>query len=243
MSGPRLYGVGVGPGAPDLLTLRAAEILRRVPVIAAPRRAEADASLAGRIAAEAVVAPAGQELLLLTFPMTRDAATRRAAREVAARAVADRLHRGLDVAFVTEGDPLLYSSFLDLLAEAPRHFPHVPVEVVPGITSVTAVAAAARAPLADGSDRIAIVPAAEALPDVARLGREFDTLVLMKAGSVLPALVDALERAGLLDRALLVTDASTARERVVRDLRALGAAPVGYFSTVLVLRARAGEAS
>lgn len=242
MSGPRLHGVGVGPGAPDLLTLRATAVLRRAAVVATPRRSDADASLAGRIAAEAVPPRPGQEWLPLTFPMTRDGATRRAARETAARAVADRLRRGLEVAFVTEGDPLLYSSFLDLLAAAPRHFPGVPIEVVPGITSVTAVAAAAGVPLADGSDRLAILPAAEALPELARLAQEFDALVLMKAGSVLPALATALEAAGLLARAVLVADASTPRERVVRDLSALDATPAGYFSTVLVLRERAPEA-
>lgn len=235
-----LYGVGVGPGAPDLLTLRAARVLRAVPVLATPRRSDDDESLAGRIAAEAVGPVAGQERLPLTFPMTRDPAARRLARRAAAAAVGARLAAGRAVAFVTEGDPMLYSSFLDLLAEAGRHFPAAPVAVVPGVTSLTTVAAAALLPLADGDGGLAVLPAARALDDLAGLAARFETIALVKAGGVLPALVDALERAGLLGRAVLVCDASTERERVVRDLRAAAAAPAGYFSTVLVGPAAAG---
>ncbi|HET9555263.1 MAG TPA: precorrin-2 C(20)-methyltransferase, partial [Anaeromyxobacteraceae bacterium] len=219
---------------PDLLTLRAAAVLRTVPVLAAPCRADGAESLAGRIAAEAVAPPPGQERLLLTFPMTRDAAVRRAARQAAAGAVADRLARGLSVAFVTEGDPTFYSSFLDLLAEAPRRFPEAAVEIVPGVTSLTAVAAAARLPLADGDDRLAVLPAARALDDLPRLAASFEALVLVKAAGVLPALAERLDAAGLAGRAVLVSDASTGRERVHFDLAAAAAQSPGYFSTVLV---------
>jgi precorrin-2/cobalt-factor-2 C20-methyltransferase len=236
MSEACLYGVGVGPGAPDLLTLRAVTVLRDAAVVAAPRRSAEDASLALRIAREAVGTRAGQETLHLTFPMSRDPAVRRDAREAAARAVAERLGRGLSVAFVTEGDPLVYSTFLDLLAEAPRAFPGARIEVVPGISSITAVAAAACVPLADGDGKLAVLPALVALEGLAGLARQFETLLLLKAGPVLPALRAALEREGLLSRAVLVCDATTGRERVVRDLRAPDDR-TGYFSTVIVSRA------
>ncbi len=235
MNGPRFFGVGVGPGAPDLLTLRAAALLREVNVIAAPRRSAEDVSMALRIAREAVGEPPGQKTLLLEFPMTRDASACRAAREAAARAVADELGRGLSVAFVTEGDPLVYSTFIDLLAEAPRAFPGVPVEVIPGISSITAVAAAACVPLADGEGKLAVLPAAAAIEDLGRLAREFDTLLVLKVGAVLPQLRAVLEREGLMSRALLVCDATTDHERVVRDLSTFEA-PTGYFSTLILTR-------
>jgi precorrin-2/cobalt-factor-2 C20-methyltransferase len=240
MSQPTLYGVGVGPGAPDLLTLRAAALLREVPVLAAPRRSAEDGSLALRIAREAVGEVAGQETLLLTFPMSRDPEIRRAAREAAARAVGDRLRAGRSVAFVTEGDPLFYSTFLDLLAEAPRAFPEFPVKVVPGVSSITAVAAAACVPLADGDGRLAVVPAPRALAELGRLAREFETVLLLKAGGVLPELCEALAREGLLGRAVLVSGASTAEEQVARDLSSVEGR-AGYFSTVILTRP-AGEA-
>jgi precorrin-2/cobalt-factor-2 C20-methyltransferase len=239
MSSARLIGVGVGPGAPDLLTLRAAAALREVAVIAAPRRSAKDASVALRIARDAVGEVPGQETLLLDFPMSRDPELRRRAREAAARAIAERLGRGLSVAFVTEGDPLVYSTFLDLLAESPRTFPTVPIEVVPGVTSITAVAAAACLPLADGDERIAIVAAPTAIDELGRLAREFDSVVLFKAGPALPALREALAREGLMSRAVLVCDATSGRERVVRDLAAFEER-AGYFSTLVITRRAMG---
>lgn len=230
-----LHGVGVGPGAPDLVTLRAVEVIRRVPVVAAPRAADGGESLALRVARAAAGEVPGQETLLLTFPMTRDRSARRAARDAAARTVAARLATGRDVAFVTEGDPLLYSTFLDLLEAAG---PGRRVEIVPGVSSVTAVAAAACVPLADGDDRVAVLPAARALPDLGRLARDFETLVLLKAGRHLPALRGALSAGGLLEGAWLVAEATRPGERVVP--LGLAAHPLeGYFTTVLV-RTRAG---
>lgn len=240
MTRATFHGVGVGPGAPDLLTLRAAAVLREVPVLAAPRRSPEDSSLALRIAREAVGEVLGQETLLLTFPMSRDPAVRRAAREAAAAEVGARLAAGRSVAFVTEGDPLVYSTFLDLLAEAPRAFPGVPVRVVPGVSSITAVGAAALLPLADGDGRLAVVPAPRALDDLGRLAAEFETVLLLKAGAVLPELRAALAREGLLARATLVSGATTGAEQVVRDLSGVEERP-GYFSTVILRRAE-GEA-
>ncbi len=231
-----LHGVGVGPGAPDLLTLRAVAVLRRVPVVAAPRATDGGASVALRIAREAAGEVRGQETLLLTFPMTRDPIARRDARETAAAAVRARLAAGQDVAFVTEGDPLLYSTFLDLLASGVSGR----VEIVPGVSSITAVAAATRISLADGDDRVAVIPAPRALPELDRLARDFETLVLLKAGRHLEALRDALGSAGLLARAWVVVDASLPGERVVALSDALPMSS-GYFTTVLVrTRAEAG---
>jgi len=234
-----LFGVGVGPGAPDLLTLRAVTVLRAAAVVAAPRATDVGESLALRIAREAVGVVPDQETLPLTFPMTRDAGLRRAAREEAIAVIGARLAAGRSVAFVTEGDPLLYSTFLDLLFAAPRLGARI--EVVPGVSSLTAVAAAAQVPLADGDDRLAVLPAARALPDLARLVRDFETLLLLKAGRHLAELREGLAAYGLAGRAWVVADASCPGEHVVR-LADAEAGARGYFTTVLVrTRPEGGE--
>jgi precorrin-2/cobalt-factor-2 C20-methyltransferase len=231
--GPRLLGVGVGPGAPDLLTLRAARALREADVLALPRASAEAASSAGAIVRAAVGEVPGQELLPLTFPMTRDPAIRRAALDATLDALGARLSAGKTVAVACEGDPLVYGSFIDLLRAAPSRFPGVPVEVVPGITAATAAAAAAHLPLADGEGGLRILPARRALAEMGRIAADGDATVVYKAGPVLPELSRALAEAGLAADAVLVTSATRPDEEILRGLSAdTGKRP--YFSLVIV---------
>ncbi|HEU4726472.1 MAG TPA: precorrin-2 C(20)-methyltransferase [Kofleriaceae bacterium] len=232
----RLYGVGVGPGAPELITLRALEVLRRAPVLALPRGSDHGASMAWRIVRPVLGELPGQERLVLTFPMARDPARLQPAWDRAFAAIGERLVRGLDVAFATEGDPSLYSTFVYLASEAPRRWPGIAIEVVPGVSSISAVAAVTGVPLADGQERVAIVPAAYGLGDLEALLAQFDTVVLMKIGPEMPRIVAALEAAGLLARAAYVERATMAEQRIVRDLRALPPGREGCFAMVVVSR-------
>jgi precorrin-2/cobalt-factor-2 C20-methyltransferase len=229
-----LYGVGVGPGAPDLMTLRSVRVLHSVPVIAIPRRSEYSPSLAWEIARPNVGEVPGQERLFLTFPMTKDPELLRPAWDVAFAQIGDRLERGLSVAFITEGDPLVYSTFIYLLRESAERWPGVPVEIVPAVSSITAVPAVTRTPLADGQERIAILPATYGVDDLSEVLRRFDTVILMKVGSVMPNVVEALEREDLVDRAFYVSKATTAQQRIVHDLRSLRNDRCDYFSMVVV---------
>jgi len=232
----KLYGVGVGPGAPDLITLRALDVLRRVPVLALPRGNDHGASMAWRIIKPVLGEVPGQERLFLTFPMAKDPARLVPAWDQAFTAIGERLARGLDVAFATEGDPSLFSTFIYLAAEAPRRWPEVTVEIVPGVSSVTAVPAVTGVPLADGQERIAIVPATYGVDDLTDVLRRFDTVVLMKIGSEMPKVTEALTRAGLLDRAVFVSKATMPEQRIVRDLRAAQGERGDCFAMVVVTR-------
>ena len=231
-----LYGVGVGPGASDLITLRALAVLRRAPVLALPRASDHGASMAWRILRPVLGDVPDQERLLLTFPMSRDPARLAPAWDRAFAAIGDRLLRGRDVAFATEGDPSLYSTFIYLAREAPRRWPGVAVEIVPGVSSVTAVPAVTGVPLADGQERIAIVPATYGLADLDALLVQFDTVVLMKIGGQMPRIIAALDAAGLASRAVYVSRATMAEQRVERDLRALPPGREDCFAMVVVSR-------
>ena len=231
-----LYGVGIGPGAPDLLTLRALEVLRKVPVLALPRSSDHGASMAWRIVRPVLGEVPGQERLFLTFPMAKDPARLAPAWDRAFTAIGERLARGLDVAFATEGDPSLFSTFIYLAQEAPRRWPGVAIEIVPGVSSITAVPAVTGVPLADGQERIAIVPATYGLGDLEALLARFDTVVLMKIGPEMPRIVAALEAAGLLSRAVYVAKATMAEQRIERDLRAVAPGREDCFAMVVVSR-------
>jgi precorrin-2/cobalt-factor-2 C20-methyltransferase len=216
--------------------LRAADLLRRVPVLALPRSSDFGASMAWKIARPVVGDVPGQERLFLTFPMSKEPERLRPAWDKAFDAIGARLLRGLDVAFATEGDPSLFSSFIYLAAEAPRRWPGVRVEIVPGVSSLAAVPAATGIPLADGQERIAIVPGTYGLGDLEQLLRAFDTVVLMKIGPELPRVLQALERTGLSERAVYVSRATMPEQRIERDLRNVAAERGDCFAMVIVSR-------
>jgi precorrin-2/cobalt-factor-2 C20-methyltransferase len=232
----KLYGVGAGPGASDLLTLRAVRVLESVDVLALPRGSDFGASVAWEIVAPVVGKRDGQERLRLTFPMSKDPDRVRPHVDAAVDAIGARLESGKSVAFVTEGDPSLFSTFGYVRREAQRRWPALSVEVVPGVTSITAVAAAGNAALADGQERIAILPATYGVDDLVEILGRFDTVVLMKLGSEMPVILAALEQTGLEDRAFFVSRATAMDERVEHDIRRMRDEHGGCFSMVIVKR-------
>ncbi|MBI3768378.1 MAG: precorrin-2 C(20)-methyltransferase [Deltaproteobacteria bacterium] len=232
----KLYGVGAGPGAPDLMTLRAVSVLKAALVLALPRSSDYGASMAWRIVEPVVGDVPGQERLFLTFPMIKDPERLRPAWERAFAAIGERLKQGLSVAFITEGDPSLYSTFIYLQREAPRRWPGVEVEVVPGVSSIAAVPAVTGVPLADGLERIAILPANYGVDDLACVLDSFDTTILMKIGPEMANVVALLEAKGLLDRAVYVSKATMRDQRIVRDLRQVAGERGDCFAMIVVSR-------
>jgi precorrin-2/cobalt-factor-2 C20-methyltransferase len=237
-----LYGVGVGPGAPDLLTLRAVRVIEAASVLACPRSSDFGASVAWSIVEPIVGARAPQERLRLTFPMSKDPDEVRPCVVAAVDALEKHLLAGRSVAFLTEGDPSVFSTFGYVREEALGRWPGLRVEVVPGVSSISAVVARGGVPLADGHERVAIVPATYGVDDLVDLLERFDTVVLMKLGGEMPAILAALEKTGLTDRAFFVSKATMAEERVVRDIRTLQDEHGGCFAMMIVKRTdRAGR--
>ncbi|WHZ21697.1 MAG: Cobalt-precorrin-2 C(20)-methyltransferase [Nitrospira sp.] len=231
-----LYGVGVGPGAPDLITLRALNVMRRAQVLALPRSSDYGASKAWEIVKPVLGEAPGQERLFLTFPMNKDPQLLRPAWDKAFAAIGQRLERGMDVAFATEGDPSLFSTFIYLKQEAPIRWPGISIEVVPGVSSIMAVPAVTGVPLADGQERIAIVPGTYGIEDLEELLLKFDTVVLMKLGGEMPHIIEVLDQTGLLDRAVYVSKATMGEQRIVRDLRKVRVERGDCFAMVIVSR-------
>ena len=231
MSPATLYGLGVGPGDPELITLKAARILAGVDAVAyvsaggRPSRA--------RAIADAHIRPGVSEIGL-ALPMAVDPASAAPAYAAGADRIVAILDAGRDVAVLCEGDPLLYGSFARLLAHLDdriggRHR----VQIVPGITSISAAIASSGHPLVGRLEPMTIVPAPLACADLdAHLGQG-DAVVVMKLGRHLERVRAALARAGRLTGALYVEAATTADERVL-PLSELAGAPAPYFSLVLV---------
>lgn len=222
----RLHGVGVGPGAPDLLTLRAARLIERARVVAYPTLAGGD-SFARAIVAD-LLSP-GIDEIRIDLPMTAARAPAQAAYDAGAARIAEVLSAGGDVVCLCEGDPFFYGSFMYLHARLADRFP---VEIVPGVTSLVACAAAAAQPLAARNEGFAVLPAPLAEEALAAAVAAPTSLAILKVGRHLGKVRRVLRAAGLDDRAIYVERATLEAERVLPLSEAPDPAP--YFSMILV---------
>jgi len=229
----RLIAVGVGPGDPELLTRKAERILRSVPVIYAPTGA-ADAASYALAIVEPFLDRARQEVLTRTFPMTKDESELIPLWEETAAELAQRVRAGQDVAFITIGDPLLYSTFLYLYRIFRDKYPEIDIEIVPGITSVGAAAAAAGVSLGISADRLAILPATYEEEQLRQTLVEFDTVVLMKVSRVFDRVFALLSELGLEKSSVFVRRVGSSEEEVVTDLSSLVGKKLDYLSLLIV---------
>jgi precorrin-2/cobalt-factor-2 C20-methyltransferase len=233
MTSPRLYAVGVGPGDPELLTLKAVRVLRAADVIVAPTgQAEAASYALGIVAGH--LDRARQEVLERVFPMSRDEAELQPFWEATAGEVAEHIRAGRTVAFVTIGDPLLYSTFLYILRILRERFPEIAVEIVPGITSIGAAAAAAGVPLAMAAERLAILPATYEADQLRRTLEDFDCTVLLKVSRVFDQVYALLCELGLERQGVFVRRVGSSDEEVVTDLSTLVGRKLDYLSLLIV---------
>jgi precorrin-2/cobalt-factor-2 C20-methyltransferase len=223
----RLYGIGVGPGDPELLTLKALRLLRRAAVVAYPAPEHGD-SFARRIVAAWL--DQGQREIAIRFPM-RAGPPPAAIYDQAAAAIAGELDAGSEVALLCQGDPLFYGSFLGIFERLAGRYA---VEVVPGVSSLCACAAAAGVALATRAETLAVIPATLAEAALAdRLARA-EAAAIVKLGRHLGKIRRVLAGLGMLDMAIYVEHASMPDQRV-RRLGEVEEAP--YFSMALVRRA------
>jgi precorrin-2/cobalt-factor-2 C20-methyltransferase len=229
----RIYAVGVGPGDPELLTRKAERVLRQVPVICAPSANPTDSSYALSIV-EGFIDRSRQEVFVQTFPMLKNSDELEPFWENAARKAADICRNGKDVAFLTIGDPFLYSTFLYVYRVLREKYPDVPVEVVPGITSINAAAIASGVPLAAASERLAVIPAAFEEKELRHVFLDFDTVVLMKVNRVFDRVYALLKELGLEKKAAFVRRVGSAEEEVVFDLDSLIGKKLDYLSLLIV---------
>lgn len=224
----RLYGLGLGPGDPELVTLKALRLLRAAPVVAYPAP-ETGESFARRIVA-AWIDPRQREIAI-RFPMRPGPPPAEIYLEAAQRIMAE-LRAGHDVAYLCQGDPLLYGSFAGLLGALGSE---CDMTIVPGISSVTACAAAAATPLVQRDETLSVIPATLPEDELAVRLERADAAAIIKLGRHFAKLRRVLDKIGLLHGAIYVEHASWPSQRVAA-LAAVDPATVPYFAMALVRR-------
>ncbi|MCX5890847.1 MAG: precorrin-2 C(20)-methyltransferase [Deltaproteobacteria bacterium] len=226
-----LYGIGVGPGDPDLITLKAVRVLQRVPHIFASCSTKNSYSLALNIVRSHLN---GAGIEHLPFPMTRDPQVLQEAWEKNAGRVLEVLASGTDAAFVTLGDPLTYSTFGYLLKTLKRLNPEVSVVTIPGITSYSAAAARTHIPLTEGEESFVLISGAQGAARLREVVDRSDNIVMLKTYRHFEEIYRALEELDLLDRATCISRCGLDGETVVENLRDFKGQPVPYLSMIII---------
>ncbi|WP_230398051.1 precorrin-2 C(20)-methyltransferase [Novisyntrophococcus fermenticellae] len=221
----KLYGIGVGPGDPELLTLKALRIIRESDVVALPGENPGD-TVAYKIVVQVYPGLAGKELLAVPMPMTKDPMKLETSHRQGAEAVTALLEQGRQVAFLTLGDPTVYSTYLYVHKRVEDA--GYPVEIISGITSFCAVAAKLNIGLVEKAEPLHVVPASYQIEDSLKLP---GTKVLMKAGKRLGHVKQMLKEYG--EEAVMIENCGMPDEKIYRSVDEIPE-DAGYYSLIIV---------
>ncbi len=226
-----LYGIGVGPGDPELLTLKALRILQEVPYVFAAASTKNDYSLALNIVRSHITKA---EVAPLFFPMTNDPEALATSWHENARTVLGVIERGQDAAFITIGDPLTYSTYGYLLKTIKKLNPAVEARTIPGITSYHAAAALANIPLTEGEESFYLVSGARGGERLREALAACDNIVMLKTYRQFDKIYQTLEDLQLLDCSTCIVRCGLPDEQVIHDVRSLRGQKMPYLSLLIV---------
>jgi len=226
----KLYGVGIGPGDPELITIKAKNILEKVDCIAIPKTSSDKSSTALSIAGGII----GEEkdIFELLFPMSYNEKLLEDSWSSAIGQIRNKLDEGKDVAFITLGDPTVYSTYMYIHKVFKNE--GYETEIIPGITSFCASAAKAGISLGENRETIAVIPSAYECNNMDEILDNFDSIVLMKVARSLPELKKKLKDKGLLSNAVLVSKCGFDDEVVEYDLDKINSDSLSYFTTMII---------
>jgi precorrin-2/cobalt-factor-2 C20-methyltransferase len=200
----KFIGIGVGPGDPELITIKAVKALQSADIICIPKSHEDKPSLAYTmvrgILDERKKAP---EVLELIFPMTKDQLGNKALWNQNAAVISDKVANGKVAAFITLGDPMFYSTFIYLYQSIKENYPKLELEIIPGVTSMTACAASGKIPLAEKEEVISVISSDLDSKLVEETAKNSDNLVLIKCAYRLKELIPIVERSGFTENSTI----------------------------------------
>jgi len=228
-----VYAVGVGPGDPELVTRKAERILRSVDVILAPVSNPSEASVALGTIRE-FIDESRQEVVIHQFPMTSDRSRLVPAWQEAAALIASHAEAGRSVAFITIGDPLFYSTFIYLLRILREQWPQLPIEIIPGISSINAAAAEAALPLVEGDEKMVVIPATAGIEQIIAALAHYETVVLLKVKPVFSEIIALLRATGREQSTVFVERVGSPRQKVLTDFSEIASHSPDYLSLMII---------
>lgn len=225
------YGIGLGPGDPELLTMKAIHIIQRADCIFVPKSNTKEDSLALEIVQDYV---RGKRVTEQVYPMTKDKSVLDSAWLKSAEEIRAEVINGNNVAYLTLGDPMTFSTYIYLLRQLNTLLPEHAIHTIPGITSYNAAACAANFPLLMGDERLAVIPVPKDITELRSIIEAFDTVVLMKVAKKLDEVIQLLEEMQLSENALFASYIGQRDAYLTCDIISLKGSGRGYMSVLIV---------
>lgn len=239
---PELIAVGCGPGDPDLLTVKAVKAIQNADIIMCPTSKQDKPSIALAVISSIIDENKKPDIVNLVFPMTKDRDVLESTWQNNAKIIAEHVLAGKKVVYITVGDPYLYSTWIYLHRELETKYPSIKVTVIPGIVSMFTFASKVGLSLAEGAEKLTVIPSCYDLSQVKELARNSDTMVFLKDGRYFDQVIQLLKDAGFSDNSIFAIgqDLDT-KDEIVKRLT-LGEVTkdtmtTKYFSIMVVKRA------
>ncbi len=228
------WGVGVGFGTTDLLTKKAIDVLNAVDAIFYPFGLKSSKSRALQIIDGLKIDPKKHRMIQLR--MTQDRAKMEPAYDQAVDEIAQMILAGSSAAYITEGDPLFYSTFTVVYEKMKGRYPQVPIKIIPGISCLHAAASAIGLPIAHLSESVAILPGPTVQNRLRPLSDSFHTILIMKVDTVIDSLIEEIRTLPAGWHGVYIENVASPSQVIVYDLESLKGKTVSYFSVVLLYR-------
>lgn len=236
-----LIGIGVGPGDPELLTLKAAKAIQNADIIMCPASNESRPSIALSVVSSLIDKSKNQEIIKLIFPMTKDTDILKQTWKRNAKIMAQQVLSGKNVVYLTVGDPYLYSTWIYMHRDLKANYPDMDITVIPGIVSMFTFASKVGVSIAEGAEKVAIIPSCYDLTSVKEIAKNSEVMVFLKDGRYFDQVIKVLKESGFPDDSIFAIgqDLGTDKE-IIRTLK-LGQVndstlTTKYFSILVVKR-------
>ena len=238
---PGLVGIGVGPGDVELLTVKAVNAIHNADIIMCPASKEDRPSIALSVIESIIDKSKNQKIIKLIFPMTKDKDILEASWKRNAKIMAETVLQGKNVVYITVGDPYLYSTWIYMHRDLKEKYPDMDISVVPGIVSIFSFASKVGVSVAEGAEKVAIIPSCYDLSSVKEIAKHSESMIFLKDGRYFDQVIEVLKESGFPDNSLFAIGQDLGTENEIIRTMTLGEVndstlTTKYFSILVVKR-------
>lgn len=236
-----LIGIGVGPGDPDLLTVKAVKAIQSADIIMCPASKEDRPSIALSVVSSLIDKSKNQEIIKLIFPMTKDKDILEQTWKRNAKIMAETVLTGKNVVYLTVGDPYLYSTWIYMHKDLKENYPDMNISVIPGIVSIFTFASKVGVSVAEGAEKVAIIPSCYDLSSVKEIAKHAESMIFLKDGRYFDQVIEVLKESGFPDDSIFAIGQDLGTENEIIRKMTLGevndsSLTTKYFSVLVVKR-------